>query len=39
MPTKVRLAAGLMWLMWAVGAVYMLGGWLVVVRAGLPNTV
>lgn len=38
MPTRVRLALGLMWLMWAVGAIYLLGAWLVVTRSGLPNT-
>jgi hypothetical protein len=38
MPTRVRLALGLMWLVWAVSAIYFLGAWLVVIRSDLPNT-
>lgn len=37
MPTKVRLASGLMWLIWAAGAMYLLGAWLAASRSGLPG--
>jgi hypothetical protein len=38
MPTKIRLALGLMWLLWTWNAVRLLLAWLVVIRSGLPNT-
>jgi hypothetical protein len=37
MPREVRLALGLMWLIWAAGAVYLLGAWLEAARSALPN--
>jgi len=37
MPKKVRLAAVLMWLVWASGAIYLLGAWLAAMRTGLSN--
>lgn len=37
MPTKVRLAVGLMWLIWVQGAFYLLGAWLVAIRSGLSS--
>lgn len=38
MPTKVRLALGLMWLLWAWNAIRLFLAWLVVTRSDQPNT-
>jgi hypothetical protein len=37
MPPRVRLALGLMWLIWAAGAIYLLATWLEASRSALPS--
>jgi hypothetical protein len=37
MPPKVRLALGLMWIIWAAGAIHLLAGWLEASRSALPS--
>ena len=36
MPTKVRIATVLMWLIWVAGTVYSLGAWMLAKRTGYP---
>jgi hypothetical protein len=37
MPPKVRLALGLMWIIWAAGTIHLLGRWLEASRSALPG--
>ena len=39
MPTKVRIATVLMWLIWVAGTVYSLGAWMMARRTGYPALV
>jgi uncharacterized membrane protein len=37
MPPKVRLALGLMWFVWAAGAIHLLAAWLEASRSAMPS--